>query len=71
MVEPDRPQMTIWRMRSACLVTKASDMLEKVMEEWRNVSNDGRLIFHKRYVIKSFCKCCCRTFRSQLLRSAM
>ena len=25
MVEPDRPQMTIWRMRTACWITKATD----------------------------------------------
>jgi hypothetical protein len=25
MVEPDRPQMTIWRMRFACWITKATD----------------------------------------------
>jgi len=24
-VEPDRPQMTIWRMRFACWITKATD----------------------------------------------
>jgi hypothetical protein len=24
-VEPDRPQMTIWRMRIACWITKATD----------------------------------------------
>jgi len=27
MVEPDRPQMTIWRMRVACLMTKPIDTL--------------------------------------------
>jgi hypothetical protein len=25
MVQPDRPQMTIWRMRFACWITKATD----------------------------------------------
>ena len=25
MVEPDRPQMTVWRMRFACWVTKTTD----------------------------------------------
>ena len=25
MVEPDRPQMTIWRMRVACRITKATN----------------------------------------------
>jgi len=25
IVEPDRPQMTIWRMRIACWITKATD----------------------------------------------
>jgi hypothetical protein len=25
MVEPDRPQMTIWHMRIACWITKATD----------------------------------------------
>ena len=25
IVEPDRPQMTIWRMRFACWITKATD----------------------------------------------
>jgi len=25
IVEPDRPQMTIWRMRIACLINKAAD----------------------------------------------
>ena len=25
MVEPDRPQMTIWRMRIACCIIKATD----------------------------------------------
>jgi hypothetical protein len=25
MVEPDRPQMTIWRMRIACWIPKATD----------------------------------------------
>jgi len=25
IVEPDRPQMTIWHMRTACWVTKAKD----------------------------------------------
>jgi hypothetical protein len=24
-VEPDRPKMTIWRMRAACLTAKATD----------------------------------------------
>jgi len=24
-VQPDRPQMTIWRMRAACLIAKATD----------------------------------------------
>jgi len=27
IVEPDRPQMTIWRMRIACWITKATDTL--------------------------------------------
>ena len=27
MVEPDRPQMTVWRMRIACLMTKPVDIL--------------------------------------------
>ena len=27
MVEPDGPQMTIWRMRCACWITKAADTL--------------------------------------------
>jgi hypothetical protein len=26
MVEPDRSQMTIWRMHIACWITKATDM---------------------------------------------
>jgi len=25
MVEPDRPQMTVWRMRIACWITKAAN----------------------------------------------
>ena len=25
MVDPDRPQTTIWRMRFACWITKATD----------------------------------------------
>jgi hypothetical protein len=25
MVQPDRPQMTIWRMRTACWITTATD----------------------------------------------
>ena len=25
IVEPDRPQMTIWRMRTACWITKATN----------------------------------------------
>jgi len=27
VVEPDRPQMTIWRMRIACWITKAAETL--------------------------------------------
>ena len=27
IVEPDRPQMTIWRMRIACWITKATNTL--------------------------------------------
>ena len=25
IVQPDKPQMTIWRMRSACLIPKATN----------------------------------------------
>ena len=26
VVEPDRPQMTMWRMRTACWITKTTDI---------------------------------------------
>ena len=35
MVEPDSPQTTIWRMRIACCIAKATDELIAVpWQEW-------------------------------------
>jgi hypothetical protein len=63
MVQPDRPQMTIWCMRIVCWITKATDtLLEYVMLipfHYKRVSERASC-----YVIRSlpasfivFCKC--------------
>jgi len=54
IVEPHRPQMTIWRMRIACWITKAANThSEHVLHLLHFYCNNGRTNAPQCYVIRT------------------
>jgi len=56
IVEQDRPQMTIWRMRIACWIPRATDTLSRyvilIAFQWQQW-------FHERASMRSYLHCLC------------
>ena len=47
MVKPDRPQMTIWRKRISCWLTKATNTSSKYILPYFSIDN-ARVIYTKK-----------------------